>query len=183
MDRISRLVASYQRFIAVPWRPDAAPMQRVVFCVYPAPAERRLRAAVDEFAVATSQAGHPWRLHDLTDDFAAWMRALDYADAYFADPELLESVFPLFLDFIEQRFRAAMAAACADPNAVVALLGVGTLFGFVKVKAVVDRLAPLVHGRFVILFPGSYENNNYRLLDGYDGWDYLATPITADSDL
>lgn len=183
MDRIARLLASYQRHIALPWRPDAAAMQRVVFCVYPETTERRLRARIDEFALAAAQAGHPWRLHDLTDAFPAWMRTQEYADAYFAEPELLESIFPLFLDFIEQRFRAAMAAACADPNVVVALLGVGTLFGFVKVKAVVDRLAPLVRGRLVILFPGSYENNNYRLLDGYDGWDYLATPITADQEI
>lgn len=28
----------------------------------------------------------------------------------------------------------------------------------------------------------SYENNNYRLLDGYDGWNYLAVPITADKE-
>ena len=35
-------------------------------------------------------------------------------------------------------------------------------------------------GRLLVFFPGSYENNNYRLLDGYDGWNYLAVPITAD---
>ena len=33
-----------------------------------------------------------------------------------------------------------------------------------------------------IFFPGSYEDNNYRLLDGYDGWNYLAVPITADKE-
>jgi hypothetical protein len=32
----------------------------------------------------------------------------------------------------------------------------------------------------LVLFPGTYENNNYRLLDGYDGWNYLATSITTD---
>ena len=60
------------------------------------------------------------------------------------------------------------------------LSGVGSLFGFLKIKDVVDTLAPLVEGRLLVLFPGSYENNNYRLLDGYDGWNYLAVPITAD---
>jgi len=70
----------------------------------------------------------------------------------------------------------------ADAQTVVAIQGVGTLFGFLKVKGVVDQLAPLVPGRLVVLFPGSYEDNNYRLLDGYDGWNYLAVPITADKD-
>ena len=68
-------------------------------------------------------------------------------------------------------------------ESVVALKGVGSLFGFLKVKEVVDKLAPLVKGRLLVFFPGSYENNNYRLLDGYDGWNYLAVPITADKDL
>ena len=65
---------------------------------------------------------------------------------------------------------------------VVALSGVGTLFGLIKVKELVDALAPLIKGRLVIFFPGSYEGNNYRLLDGYDGWNYLAVPITADKE-
>jgi len=51
---------------------------------------------------------------------------------------------------------------------------------FLKVKEVVDKLAPTVKGRLLVFFPGSFENNNYRLLDGYDGWNYLAVPITAD---
>ena len=38
----------------------------------------------------------------------------------------------------------------------------------------------MVPGRLVVFFPGSYEDNNYRLLDAYDGWGYLAVPITAD---
>jgi hypothetical protein len=29
-----------------------------------------------------------------------------------------------------------------------------------------------------VFFPGVYENNNYRLLDARDGWNYLAVPIT-----
>ena len=67
-------------------------------------------------------------------------------------------------------------------NSVVAINGVGSIFGFLKVKEVVDKLAPLVTGRLLVFFPGSYENNNYRLLDGYDGWNYLAVPLSADKD-
>jgi len=67
-------------------------------------------------------------------------------------------------------------------DCVVALQGVGSLFGFLKVKEVVDKLAPKVKGRLLVFFPGSYEDNNYRLLDGYDGWNYLAVPITADKE-
>ena len=34
-------------------------------------------------------------------------------------------------------------------------------------------------GRLLVFFPGVYEQNNYRLLDARDGWNYLAFPITA----
>ena len=69
-----------------------------------------------------------------------------------------------------------------DDNSVVALKGVGSLFGLLKVKLVVDKLAPMVKGRLVVFFPGTFESNNYRLLDGYDGWNYLAIAITANSE-
>jgi len=36
-----------------------------------------------------------------------------------------------------------------------------------------------IRGRLLVFFPGEYENNNYRLLDARDGWNYLAVPITA----
>ena len=45
-----------------------------------------------------------------------------------------------------------------------------------------DNLAPKEKRRLLVFFPGSYEDNNYRLLDGYDGWNYLAVPITADKE-
>ena len=64
---------------------------------------------------------------------------------------------------------------------VIAISGVGSIFGFIKVSELVDRLSPKVKGRLLVLFPGSYEeNNNYKLLDGYDGWNYHALPITCD---
>jgi hypothetical protein len=87
---------------------------------------------------------------------------------------------PKYLDYIEEAFEKHIQENDVDVNTVVALSGVGSLFGFLKIKDVVDRLAPLVEGRLLVFFPGSYENNNYRLLDGYDGWNYLAVPITAD---
>ena len=181
-NRISALLQSYTRFISVPWRADAAPAQRVIFCVYHQDDELRLRVRVDEFELATRQAGHEWALFDLTDLFADWLADQRYAARYFAEPELLPTLLPRYREYIGQRFASTLQAAVAGENTVVAIKGVGTLFGFLKVKQVVDDLAPKVSGRLLVLFPGSYENNNYRLLDGYDGWNYLAVPITADKD-
>ena len=182
MSRVRRLVQSYSRHISIPWRDDAAAAQRVIFCVYNENEERWLRARVDEFEIVTKQAGHDWALFDLTNTFAAWLSSQRYAKSYFQKPHLLATVLPKYLDYIVDEFERFLGSCNIDESAVVAIQGVGSLFGFLKVKDVVDKLAPRVPGRLLVFFPGSYENNNYRLLDGYDGWNYLAMPITADKD-
>lgn len=182
MSRVKRLVHSYSRHISIPWRDDAAAAQRVIFCVYNENEERWLRARVDEFEIVTKQAGHDWALFDLTNTFAAWLSSQRYAKSYFQKPHLLATVLPKYLDYIVNEFEHFLDNLNIGENAVVAIQGVGSLFGLLKVKDVVDKLAPQVPGRLLVFFPGSYENNNYRLLDGYDGWNYLAMPITADKD-
>ena len=180
MSKIKQLIQSYNKYISVPWRDDAAAAQRVIFCVYNETEERWLRAKVDEFELVTRQAGHEWAIFDLTDTFSVWLTSQRYAKSYFQKPHLLSTLLPKYLLFIAEEFKNFLHNNAAGENSVVAIQGAGALFGFLKVKDVVDQLAPMVHGRLLVFFPGSYENNNYRLLDGYDGWNYLAVPITAD---
>lgn len=183
MSKLKRLLQSYERFIQAPWRADVAAAQRVVFCVYDPPEERALRFRVEEFELATRGAGHRWCVFDLTDTFAQWLAAQRYAQKYFASPELLANLLPKYLGFLGERFAEFLDQTGADANTVVAVHGVGSVFGLGKVKDVVDLFAPQVQGRLLVFFPGSFENNNYRLLDGYDGWNYLAVPITAEQTL
>ena len=182
MSKIKRLLAAYSKFINIPWRDAAAPAQRVIFCVYNGSDESRLRAKIGEFELATREAGHEWHLFDLTDSFAEWMSGQRYAASYYKQPHLLAPLLPKYLTHISRLFSAFLEETSAGENSVVALQGVGSLFGFLKVKDVVDELAPMVTGRLVVFFPGTFENNNYRLLDAYDGWNYLAVPITADKE-
>ncbi len=182
MSRIKRLIQSYSKYISVPWRDDAAAPQRVIFCVYNESEERWLRAKVDEFEIATRQAGHQWAIFDLTDTFAIWLTSQRYAKSYFQKPHLLSTLLPKYLEFIANEFEIFLLANHIGPDFVVAVKGAGSLFGFLKAKEVVEKLAPMVNGRLLVFFPGSYDNNNYRLLDGYDGWNYLAVPITADKE-
>ena len=180
MSKIKRLIDSYETFIKVPWREDAAPAQRVIFCVYPEYDELRLRVRLDEFEIVTRRAGHDWALFDLTNSFPNWLASQKYAHSYYKDSNKLSTLLDKYEDDIAVRFEDFCREKAISKDDVVALSGVGSLFGFRKVKGVVDRLAPLVLGRLVVFFPGSYENNNYRLLDAYDGWGYLAIPITTD---
>lgn len=180
MSKIKRLLQSYNDYISVPWRDDAAAAQRVVFCVYNETEERNLRVKIDEFEIATKASNHGWNIFDLTDTFSDWLTSQRYAKSYYQKPQLLRNLFPKYLEYVSKEFETYIENNSIDANTVVALTGVGSLFGFVKVKDVVDKFAPLVEGRLLVFFPGSYENNNYRLLDGYDGWNYLAVPITAE---
>lgn len=182
MSKIKRLVQSYRSYIAIPWRSDAASAQRVIFCVYNESDELRLRAGIDEFQIATRDFGHGWALFDLTDTFADWLAKQRYVKKYFQQSYLLNGLMHRYLAYIKQEFEKFLEANTVTEGSVVALIGVGSLFDFLKVKDVVEELAPLVEGRLLVFFPGSYENNNYRLLDGYDGWNYLAVPITADKE-
>jgi hypothetical protein len=182
MSRIKQLIKSYKNFISIPWKEDAAAAQRVIFCVYGETEELRLRSKIDEFEIVTRQAEHGWAVYDLTDTFAAWLKTQRYAESYFKKPQLIHTLLPKYLEYIVLEFRKFTEVKGVNENSVVALKGVGSLFGFLKVKEVVDNIAPLVKGRLLIFFPGSYEGNNYRLLDGYDGWNYLAVPITADKE-
>ena len=62
---------------------------------------------------------------------------------------------------------------------MVAVSGVASLFGFVRVSELLPLVEPSIRGRLLVLFPGVYEENNYRLLDARDGWNYRAVPILA----
>lgn len=181
MRRVRRLASAYARYIEIPWQQHTAAAQRVIFCIYHEEDELRLRAHVGEFEVLTRQAGHDWLLYDLTDAFSIWLATQRrYAIKYFDDPALLVTLMPKYRTYIRDDF--ARAVEGTNANTVVAVKGAGALYGFLKVREVVDDIAPLVTGRLLIFFPGAYENNNYRLLDAYDGWNYLAVPITADKE-
>lgn len=180
MSYVDDLLAAYARFVALPWQENLAPPQRVWMAVYPPEHERRLRLHVPAFEAATTEHQHAWALVDITDAFERWMADHEYREAYFEDPELLETALPAFFDHLVENVRKELAEH-ADPDGVVALLGAGTLFGLgdaVKVSALLNSVNDVVAGRLLVFFPGEHEANSYRLLDARDGWNYLAIPIT-----
>ena len=180
MNRIDRLLERYKAHIALPWREDLAGAEKSVFIVYDKADERRLRARMELFEVATKEAGHGWVACDLTDAFAAWMAGLEYRESYFEFPQDLDLKLDHdFLDHLTARLRSHLAAPEADENTVLAVFGVASLFGFARVSDLMQAVQDDIRGRLVVFFPGEYENSNYRLLDARDGWSYLAVPITV----
>jgi len=182
MSRLERLIERYAEHIATPWPEGLSGIERVIFIVYPPADELRFRVYIDELELRTRGAGHGWKLLDLTDAFPQWMAAHRYRDKYFRRPTLLagytDGRLTEFTAHLVEQTRAQVAEASA--NDVVALAGVGTLFGVSRVSEVVNGAASAINGRLVVLFPGEKEDNVYRLLDARDGWDYMAHAITAD---
>jgi hypothetical protein len=180
MSKIKSLLRSYGRLISTPWQKNIASEQRVIFCVYNENEERVLRIQIDEFKYETEKAEHQWIQYDLTDTFAKWLCKDKYAEEIFADPDELK-VHPSYLNYLKKDFERFIAANEAGENHVVAINGVASLFSLLKVKEYIAEISPIAKGRLLLFFPGSYNANNYRLLDSYDGWGYLAIPITGDN--
>ncbi len=182
--KVSKLAAAYRQHLSVPWQAGLAAIQRVIFAVYDKADELRLRANVGEFELATQQADKQWLLLDLTNAFPQWMAALEYRDAYFEAPEDLAGYqtgeLTEFVADLTTKLKTRIAEE-AGPDTVVALIGLGTLFGLARVSSVVEGIKESVQGRLLVFFPGEHhpENHTYRLLDARDGWNYLAVPLLA----
>ncbi len=179
MGVIDDLLANYEQFVSLPWRVDLPGSQRVWMAIYRPDQERRLRARIADFQAVTTKPGHGWVLVDVTNTFADWMNGQDYKEQFFEDPEALGPLVDDYSEFVAARITEVLASHDADDNTVVAVVGVGSLFPFARVSHVLDLVSASVRGRILILFPGEYENNVYRLLDARDGWNYMAVPITA----
>ena len=181
MGRIDKLAERYGRFVTLPWRKDLPGAQRVLFIVYDKTDERRLRARKTRFELATRKAGHRWIECDLTATFAEWMAQEEYRESYFESPEDLElKLEEDFLAHVAEQVRKALAKA--DEESVVAIFGIASLFGLIRVSELMNKIERDIKGRVAVFFPGEYENNNYRLLDSRDGWNYMAVPITVHED-
>jgi len=182
VSRIDDLITNYERFVQLPWPASLAPAQRVWMAVYSPEEERRLRLHLPEFETATKKAGYDWTQIDITKEFESWMASHEYRDAYFASPKLMEPELVGFFEQLAARVQTQIAAASTS-RTIVGLVGAGSLYGLgdhVRVSALIERVQEEVLGRLLVFFPGEVEGNVYRLLGARDGWNYLATLITAE---
>lgn len=183
MSKIVQLLDNYSKYIALPWQRELAPAQRVIFCVYNEQDELRFQLKVDEFQLKSEQLNHNWLAIDVSKTFTTWLAAQRYKLDYFENPKLIEPAIRLFEKSLLSEIEGKIKSTSVDENTIVAIHGIGALFGQIKIKQLVELIAPLVPGRLLVFFPGTYENDNYRLLNAYDGWNYLAVTITPDKNL
>ncbi len=181
MSQIEDLLSEYEKIVRQSWQRNIAGAQKVWFVVYDPTQERRLRFRLTDFEIVTKKAGHSWTAVDLTDAFARWMSAHDYRESYFEQPDLMDMALSEFAARVADEVRSALTSPHVDENTVVAVYGLGSLFGLTRASALFEAVAPSIRGRLLAFFPGQHDGTNYRLLDARDGWNYLAVPITVTS--
>ncbi|MEA3510826.1 MAG: DUF1788 domain-containing protein [Actinomycetota bacterium] len=175
MSVIDRLADKYTEVVKLPWQQGLSGPERTWMLVYPAKDERRLRAKLELFRIATRDAGHRWIEIDFTDEFERWLAGQEYLENYFEHPEDLA----MLEELLGEHLAAVVEARTENvtPDHVIALTGLGSLFGLYSVSKLIESASDHVPGRLLAFFPGERVRNNYRLLNAKDGWSYLAIPI------
>jgi hypothetical protein len=176
MSSIDEAREAFELQLREPWKTNLSGPERVWMLVYRPDNERRMRHRLPSFETSAAAAGRSWQLIDVTTSFERWLEGHEYRDEYLADPEALQfGALDEFADHLSAEVSAQLDVA--DDNTVSALLGAASLFGLVRLSRLIAAVADDIPGRMLVLFPGIREDNNYRLLDGHDGWSYLAVPI------
>lgn len=181
MGKVEDLAERFGRHLSVPLSSTGVAAERVLIVVYDKELERSLRERFDEFATRAVAAGRTWKRLDCTRIFAEWMSAIDYREAYFAEPEYLSSkVEGEFKKLVVEKLREELKGS--DTRSVLAVTGTSSLYGFARLSEIIKDVENDVRGCLAVFFPGTKDHNNYRLLDARDGWNYLAHSISLHSE-
>lgn len=187
MAKVDDLAERYFRHISAPWQKNLTGAERTVFLVYPRADERKLLARLPLFEEKTRQAGHDWHLFEFQPLFGQWFATLDseHQQVLLEEPDSFHQEMDLdghhdspFTRFVADRLMESLEEPQSDASTVIALAGAGSLYGFTRLSAVLDRVRHAIRGQLVVFFPGSFDGSFYRLLDARDGASYLAVPIT-----
>lgn len=184
MSRVSDLVDAYARELSLPWRSGLSGGERVWMLVYPPDMERTMRAALPRLELATGKGGHGWTLIDITDELGHWLASHRYAEAFFEEPsDFTPSIIDKFETELVTKIREQLSAAPADT--VVALVGIGSIFPFLRASSVIKAIDDEVSGRLLVLFPGLHdpETHSFRLLDARDGFNYRSRVLDSQKDI
>ena len=183
MNRMDQLGANYRTHIQLPLGKRLPASQRVWFAVYPPEDERAIGKGVEEFEIATREAGKAWLRIDLRGQFAAWTSSVDEDEraGWWRNPAAIDLYAKdEWKKLLAGYVREQMATAAEPDRTVFALTGLVELYDFLHVSELIEALGQSFPGFLLVLFPGVKEGNTYRFLDARTGWNYLAVPILAE---
>ena len=169
------LLGQFRRQVSLPWSQDTAPDYRVWIMHYDRALERRIQGRLHEFEALARQFNHGWASLNLATLVAPWFAGHDLFDGLCQQPDELPGLLPDFEAYVIATVRTRLQAL--QEQDILALSGVGALFGLMRASTLTEKVAPDIKGRLLLLFPGQHANGVYRLLDARDGWSYRAIPI------
>jgi Domain of unknown function (DUF1788) len=175
MNVVDSICQEYERVLKLKWPAGLSGEERVWIVPYDPPQERRVRARLVQFELATKHAGRSWRLVNVETVFPLWLAANRYREQLFANPKALPGALVDYRKALTDAVRAELAAG--DDRTVVALTGVGSLFGLWSVSELISAVAGGIRGILLVFFPGRHEGTTYRLMDARTSWNYLALAI------
>lgn len=180
----NKSIRAYTHELELTWRPDISGEERVWIMPYSPDIERSMRFSLSELAARTKASGRKWSVVDISDDFGTWIANHKAAE------RLLSGKVPIGSK-VREEFEIALASRIsavlrvAGEDEVVALVGIGSIYPFVRASDVIKRIHDDIQGRLLVLFPGSYNETThvFRLLNARDGFSYRATVIDETKDL
>jgi hypothetical protein len=176
MSKINHLISKFGSIINEPWPTGLSGQEKVWFLIFDPIDLTKVHFKLGEFEMATKNANHDWLLISLNDYFTTWLSQHDYKESFFEEPEYIS-------DALQDEFREYLILKINErllqntENTLVVLKDASAIFGFIKLSEIVQDISNKIKGRLMVLFPGEFTNNQYRLMDARDGWDYLARPI------
>lgn len=178
MAKVDDLIKKFEKVIKEPWGKGLSGQEKVWFLVFDPTELRRVEFRLGDFEILTNNTGRSWHQVSLHKLFTSWMAKNLYKEAYFEDPEFISDALQgEFKQYVLNELDEALTSNNED-NTLIVLKDVSAIFGFLKLSEVINVLSNRIKGRMMVLFPGEFSNNQYRLMDARDGWDYLARPIT-----
>ena len=177
MPTVDDLLGHFRRQVSLPWPQDTAPDYRVWIMHYDRALERAHPGASARFRGSGAPFNHGWASLNLATLVAPWFAGNDLFDGLCRQPDELPGLLPDFEEHVVATVRARLQAL--HEQDILALSGVGALFGLMRASTLTEKAAPDIKGRLLLLFPGRHTNGVYRLLDARDGWTYRAIPIPA----
>jgi hypothetical protein len=176
MSKVNQLIEKFESIIKEPWSTGLSGQEKVWFLIFDPIDLRKVHFKLGEFEMATKNANRDWLSISLNDSFTNWLSQHDYKESFFEEPQYIS-------DALQEEFREYIILEINEKleenseNTLLVLKDASAIFGFIKLSEIVQDLSNKIKGRLMVLFPGEFTNNQYRLMDARDGWDYLARPI------
>lgn len=177
--KTDQLLDAFEKVVNEPWSTVLSGQERIWFLVYDPAEQRKVDLRLRDFEAITLKAKKKWKDISLKLCFPSWMAQHEYREDYFINPEyIVDQLEAEFIPFVIRFLKSELKKIEQDPDTLIAIKDVSALFGYARLSEILKSCEKDFNGRMLIFFPGEFENNQYRLLDARDGWDYLARPIT-----